>query len=60
MQGDACRVDELAAGPHDAVLLMGPLCHLAEEEQRAQAMRAALACLRPGGQPGILPLLCEN
>ena len=35
-------MDELAARDYDAVLLMGPLYRLAEEEQRAQAGRAAL------------------
>jgi 2-polyprenyl-3-methyl-5-hydroxy-6-metoxy-1,4-benzoquinol methylase len=33
----------------DAVLLMGPLYHLTDREQRVQAVKEAARCARPGG-----------
>ena len=47
--GDALEADSLVEGPFDAVLLMGPLYHLLEEEERDRAMRTALGLLKPGG-----------
>ena len=39
----------LPDGGFDAVLLMGPLYHLLEEEEREAAVREALSLLKPGG-----------
>ena len=47
--GDACEADELAQGPFDHVLLMGPMYHLLEESDRIKAMKSALNLLNPGG-----------
>ena len=44
----------LPDGGFDAVLLMGPLYHLLEEEEREDAVREALSLLKPGG------LLCAS
>lgn len=49
VQGDACALGELAQGEFDAVLLMGPLYHLLNWEERAQAVAQAYAALRDGG-----------
>lgn len=49
LQGDARFADQLAPGPFDHVLLMGPLYHLLKEEDRTAAVRACLDCLKPGG-----------
>lgn len=46
--GDACKLP-LAEQSCDAVLLMGPLYHLLETEERGQALAEALRVLRPGG-----------
>ncbi len=46
---DARNVDTVAEGEFDAVLLMGPLYHLLAEADRAQAVRACLKKLKPGG-----------
>jgi SAM-dependent methyltransferase len=46
--GDARRLEE-ADGSVDAVLLLGPLYHLTEREDRIQALREARRVLRPGG-----------
>ena len=48
--GDARTVDRMGLGAFDHVLLMGPLYHLLEEEDRVRAVNAALNCLRPGGK----------
>ena len=45
MQGDACEADRKIGGLFDHILLMGPLYHLLEEEQRAAAAKAALKLL---------------
>ena len=37
------------AGGFDAVLLMGPLYHLLEEEERIKSVEEALSLLKPGG-----------
>lgn len=47
--GDARRADEIAEGPFDAILLMGPLYHLLEEADREKAVNSALNLLKPGG-----------
>ena len=47
--GDALEAGSLLSGPFDAVLLMGPLYHLLEEEERVRAMETALSLLAPGG-----------
>ena len=47
--GDARKVDELADGQYDTILLMGPLYHLIEEEDRICAVHACLKRLKPGG-----------
>ena len=46
--GDARKLDEAHAS-WDAVLLLGPLYHLLEREQRLAALREARRVLRPGG-----------
>lgn len=46
--GDARRLDE-ADGSYDAVLLLGPLYHLTERDDRLLALREARRVLRPGG-----------
>ena len=48
MQGDALELDALHLGEFDHVLLMGPLYHLLEEEERKEAVRQALSRLKPG------------
>ncbi len=49
LQGDAREADVLVTGLFDHVLLMGPLYHLLEEDDRARAVQAALNLLKPGG-----------
>lgn len=49
VQGDAREVDRKVGGMFDHILLMGPLYHLLEEEERAKAVEAALKLLKPGG-----------
>ncbi len=46
--GDARSLDH-GDGAADAVLLMGPLYHLVDREQRLRALREAHRVLRPGG-----------
>jgi S-adenosylmethionine-dependent methyltransferase len=46
---DARRLSSLGLGSFDYVLLMGPMYHVLEEEERAAAAREALARLEPGG-----------
>ncbi|HUP28057.1 MAG TPA: class I SAM-dependent methyltransferase, partial [Chloroflexia bacterium] len=40
---------DLVGGSSDAVLLMGPLYHLLDEQERLRAVREARRVLRPGG-----------
>ncbi len=47
--GDARQLAE-PSGRHDAVLLMGPLYHLTEREDRITALREAHRVLRAGGR----------
>ncbi|MCE5196282.1 MAG: class I SAM-dependent methyltransferase [Negativicutes bacterium] len=49
LAGDARYADRLLQSSFDHVLLMGPLYHLTQEEDRNQAIEAALRCLKPGG-----------
>ena len=46
---DARDLSALAGERFDHVLLMGPLYHLTDAKERAQAVRSALALLAPGG-----------
>ena len=48
-QGSATDLSRFAEDVFDAVLLMGPLYHLLEVEQRQQALREARRVLKPGG-----------
>jgi S-adenosylmethionine-dependent methyltransferase len=47
--GCATQLDGLEGQSFDAVLLMGPLYHLLEAEEREAAVRHALRLLKPGG-----------
>jgi S-adenosylmethionine-dependent methyltransferase len=47
--GDAIDLSRYADGSFDAVLLLGPLYHLLELEQRQRALQEARRVLRPGG-----------
>lgn len=46
--GDACALN-VADHSADVVLLLGPLYHLTEREDRVQALREAYRILKPGG-----------
>jgi SAM-dependent methyltransferase len=46
--GDARRLDD-PDGSADAVLLLGPLYHLTERDERVRALREARRVVRPGG-----------
>jgi SAM-dependent methyltransferase len=48
-QGDAAGLSRYAAGSFDAILMMGPLVHLLELQQRQRALGEARRVLRPGG-----------
>jgi len=48
-QGTATDLSRFPDASFDAVLLMGPLYHLLEEEDRRQALTEAYRVLRPGG-----------
>ena len=48
-RGDARDLSRFADGIFDAVLLLGPLYHLLEEEERRRAIREARRVLVPGG-----------
>lgn len=47
--GDARCIESMVHGPFDAVLLMGPLYHLPAENDRMEAVQAALRLLKPNG-----------
>ena len=47
--GDAREADKLITEKFDRVLLMGPMYHLLEENDRITAVNAALNLLKPGG-----------
>jgi SAM-dependent methyltransferase len=46
--GDACDLD-LPAASADAVMILGPLYHLADREMRIRALRECARVVRPGG-----------
>lgn len=48
-QANALDLGLFPAAAYDVVLLLGPLYHLLEEKERQQAVKEALARLRPGG-----------
>ena len=50
VHADACDLSCFEDASFDAALLMGPLYHLLEHEQRRQAVREAWRVLRPGGR----------
>lgn len=47
--GDAREIDAIVDGEYDHVLLMGPLYHLLEEEDRVKTIEACLRLLKQGG-----------
>jgi len=47
--GDAREADKLVDGQFDHILLMGPMYHLLEENDRISAINAALILLKPNG-----------
>lgn len=49
VQADARKASQAVEGDFDHVLLMGPLYHLLTLEDRHQAVKEALACLKTGG-----------
>lgn len=49
VQGNALDLSAFAAASFDAVLLLGPLYHLASRESRLQALAQARRVLKPGG-----------
>ncbi len=49
LHADARDLHAMKAESYDAALLMGPLYHLLEEEDRRRAVYEALRTLRPGG-----------
>lgn len=57
-QGTALDLSRFAADSFDAVLLLGPLYHLLEEAERAQALAEARRVLRPGG-PLFAAFICR-
>lgn len=50
LAADARRLDAFAAASFDAVLMLGPLYHILEEQGRRNAVSEALRVLRPGGR----------
>jgi ubiquinone/menaquinone biosynthesis C-methylase UbiE len=44
----------------DAVLLLGPLYHLVEREDRVRALREAARVVRPGGVVAAAPKTCTR
>lgn len=46
---DALEIDQHIPEKFDHVFLMGPLYHLLKEAERVQAVKSALAMLKPGG-----------
>ena len=46
---DALEIEQHVSEKFDHAFLMGPLYHLMEEAERVQAVKAALAMLKPGG-----------
>jgi len=50
-QGTAVKLEGVATASYDVVLLMGPLYHLIEQNDRANAIREAVRVTKPGGLP---------
>ncbi len=48
--GDARDLSAYPSGHYDCVLVLGPLYHLVEVEEKRQAIEEALRVLKPGGQ----------
>ena len=48
-QGDALDLADFADEAYDITLLLGPMYHLYEDAQKAQALREALRVTKPGG-----------
>ncbi|MCL2811412.1 MAG: class I SAM-dependent methyltransferase [Clostridia bacterium] len=53
LRADARDLSALAGQAFDHVLLMGPLYHLTDAEDRKKAVRSALALLAPGGMLAV-------
>ena len=49
LEGGAENLSMLESGCYDMTLLLGPMYHLATEEQRMQAMAEAIRVTKPGG-----------
>ncbi len=49
VQADACQLDFLSDSSFDVALLMGPMYHLVNPEDRVQALRELLRILKPRG-----------
>lgn len=49
IEGNACDVENLIDGEYDHVLLMGPLYHLINEDDRKKAVNGCLNLLKPNG-----------
>lgn len=49
MTGNAITVDELVDSLFDNILLMGPMYHLLNEEERIRTVNACINLLKPGG-----------
>lgn len=49
IHGNALDLEQFETDSFDAVLLMGPMYHLIEEQDRMQALDEALRVLKPGG-----------
>lgn len=49
LEGAAENLSMLESGSYDMTLLLGPMYHLATEEQRMQAMAEAIRVTKPGG-----------
>ncbi len=47
--GNALEADKLISRTYDHVLVMGPMYHLLEKEDRTAAIKSALKLLKPGG-----------
>lgn len=49
VQGDAREADKIVGDTFDSILLMGPMYHLLDEDDRIKAVNAALKLLKPNG-----------